>query len=64
MLFNEAYIKNIFFKLIFKKFTLENSKKKGPNISIVPESGPFALGPFTLDSYDLIVGPFPLIIIK
>jgi hypothetical protein len=31
MWFTEAYIKNMFVKLIFKSFTLENSKKKGPN---------------------------------
>ena len=31
MWFTEAYIKNMFVKLIFKLFTLENSKKKCPN---------------------------------
>jgi hypothetical protein len=30
--FTEAYIKNILVKLIFKTFTLENSKKKGLHI--------------------------------
>jgi hypothetical protein len=37
MWFNEVYIKNIFVKLIFKIFTLENSKKKGHNI--LPKPG-------------------------
>jgi len=32
MWFTEAHIKIIFVKLIFKTFTLEISKKKGPNI--------------------------------
>jgi len=32
MWFTEAYIKTILVKLIFKTFTLENSKKKGQNI--------------------------------
>ena len=32
MWFTEAYIKTILVKLIFKIFTLENSKKKGQNI--------------------------------
>ena len=32
MWFIEAYVKHIFVKLIFKTFTLENSKKNGPNI--------------------------------
>jgi len=32
MWFTEAYNINMFVKLIFKAFTLENSKKKGPNI--------------------------------
>jgi hypothetical protein len=36
MWFTEAYIKNIFVKLIFKIFTLENSKKKGLNILLRP----------------------------
>ena len=36
MWFNEVCIKNIFVKLIFKIFTLENSKKKGHNILLKP----------------------------
>jgi hypothetical protein len=32
MWLTEAYIKTILVKLIFKTFTLENSKKKGQNI--------------------------------
>jgi len=32
MWFTEAYIENIFDKLIFKIFNLENSEKKCPNI--------------------------------
>ena len=36
MLFTEAYIKNIFVKLIFKTFVLENSKEKGSNILLRP----------------------------
>jgi hypothetical protein len=32
MWFTEAYIKTILVKLIFKTFTIENSKKKGQNI--------------------------------
>jgi hypothetical protein len=35
--FTEAYIKNILVKLIFKTFTLENSKKKG--LHILPRPG-------------------------
>ena len=37
MWFTGAYINKIFVKLIFKTFTLENSKKKGPNILPDPE---------------------------
>jgi hypothetical protein len=36
MWFTEAYFINILVKLIFKTFTLENSKKKDPNISPRP----------------------------
>jgi hypothetical protein len=35
--FTEAYIKNFLVKLIFKTFTLENSKKKG--LHILPRPG-------------------------
>jgi hypothetical protein len=43
MWFTEAFIKNIFFKLIFKTFTLENSKKKGQNILPRPGIHSFCL---------------------
>jgi hypothetical protein len=43
MWFTEAYIKNIFFQLIFKTFTLENSKKKGQNILPRPGRHSFCL---------------------
>lgn len=43
MRFTEAYINNIFDKLIFKKFILENSKTKVPNILPRPEIGSLCL---------------------
>ena len=36
MWFTEAYIKTILVKLIFKTFTIQNSKKKGQNILARP----------------------------
>jgi hypothetical protein len=40
--FTEAYIKNIFVRLILKIFTLENSNGKGQNI--LPRSGICSFG--------------------
>jgi len=53
MWFNEACIKNIFVKLIFKTFTLENSNKKGPNILPRPGYVAFAycIGSVRPDNY-------------
>jgi hypothetical protein len=44
MWFTEAYIKNIFVKLILKIFTFENSNGKGQNI--LPRPGRCSLGLF------------------
>ena len=57
MWFTDAYIKNIFVKLIFKTFTLEISKKKVRLYCIEPEYVAVAFVPVGSSSQDSLSNP-------